>query len=60
MKAGTRIRAGMNAGPKELNEDFIRSLPDNGPEPRPTPWQPGRTIAKFRDSEGNHMVIISR
>ena len=21
----------MNAGPKELNEDFIRSLPDNGP-----------------------------
>ena len=29
-------------------------------EPRPTPWQPGRTIAKFRDSEGNHMVIISR
>ena len=21
----------MNAGPKELNEDFIRSLPENGP-----------------------------
>jgi hypothetical protein len=31
MKAGTRIPADMNAGPKELNEDFIRSLPDNGP-----------------------------
>ena len=21
----------MNAGPKELNEAFVRSLPDNGP-----------------------------
>ena len=21
----------MNAGPKELNEGFVRSLPDNGP-----------------------------
>jgi hypothetical protein len=31
MKTGTRIRADVNAGPKELNEDFIRSLPDNGP-----------------------------
>ena len=25
------MRADVNAGPKELNEDFIRSLPDNGP-----------------------------
>jgi predicted enzyme related to lactoylglutathione lyase len=29
-------------------------------EPRPAPWQPGRTIAEFRDSEGNRMVIASR
>ena len=29
-------------------------------EPRPAPWQPGRTIAEFRDSEGNHMVITSK
>jgi uncharacterized protein (DUF1330 family) len=31
MEARTRIPADMNAGPKELNEDFIRSLPDKGP-----------------------------
>jgi hypothetical protein len=31
MKAGTHMRADMNAGPKELDEDFIRSLPDSGP-----------------------------
>jgi predicted enzyme related to lactoylglutathione lyase len=29
-------------------------------EPGPAPWQPGRTIAEFRDSEGNRMVITSR
>lgn len=29
-------------------------------EPRPAPWQKGRTIAEFRDSEGNRMVIASR
>jgi hypothetical protein len=29
-------------------------------EPRPAPWQPERTIAEFRDSEGNRMVITSR
>ena len=29
-------------------------------EPRPAPWQPGRTIAEFRDSEGNRMMITSR
>lgn len=26
-------------------------------EPRPAPWIPGQTIAEFRDSEGNRMVI---
>jgi hypothetical protein len=31
MKTGTRMRANVNAVPKELNEDFIRSLPENGP-----------------------------
>ena len=29
-------------------------------EPRPAPWQPGRTIAEFRDSEGNRMVLASQ
>ena len=29
-------------------------------EPRPAPWQPGRTIAEFRDSEGNRLVIRSK
>jgi predicted enzyme related to lactoylglutathione lyase len=29
-------------------------------EPRPAPWQPGRTIAEFRDSVGNRMLIASR
>ena len=24
------------------------------------PWQPGRTVAEFRDSEGNRMVIASQ
>ena len=28
--------------------------------PRPAPWRPGRTIAEFRDSEGNRMVSASR
>jgi predicted enzyme related to lactoylglutathione lyase len=26
-------------------------------EPKPAPWIPGQTIAEFRDSEGNRMVI---
>lgn len=26
-------------------------------EPQEAPWQPGRTVAEFRDSEGNRMVI---
>lgn len=26
-------------------------------EPQEAPWEPGRIVAEFRDSEGNHMVI---
>jgi predicted enzyme related to lactoylglutathione lyase len=26
-------------------------------EPQEAPWQPGRIVAEFRDSEGNRMVI---
>lgn len=29
-------------------------------EPQEAPWEPGRTVAEFRDSEGNRMVIGSR
>lgn len=29
-------------------------------EPQEAPWQPGRIVAEFRDSEGNRMVIGSR
>ena len=29
-------------------------------EPHNPSWQPGRTVAEFRDSEGNRMVIGSR
>jgi hypothetical protein len=29
-------------------------------EPQEAPWQPGRVVAEFRDSEGNRMVIASR
>ncbi|WP_254027754.1 VOC family protein [Mesorhizobium ventifaucium] len=29
-------------------------------EPQEAPWQPGRTGAEFRDSEGNRMVIGSQ
>lgn len=29
-------------------------------EPMEAPWQPGRTVAEFRDSEGNRMVLGSR
>ncbi len=28
-------------------------------EPQEAPWQPGRIVAEFRDSEGNRMVIGS-
>ena len=29
-------------------------------EPQEAPWEPGRVVAEFRDSEGNRMVIGSR
>jgi predicted enzyme related to lactoylglutathione lyase len=29
-------------------------------EPQEAPWQPGRTVAEFRDSEGNRLVIGSK
>jgi len=29
-------------------------------EPQEAPWQPGRIVAEFRDSEGNRMVLASR
>ncbi|RWE54652.1 VOC family protein [Mesorhizobium sp.] len=29
-------------------------------EPQEAPWQPGRTVAEFRDSEGNRMLIGSQ
>ena len=28
-------------------------------EPGEAPWEPGRTVAEFRDSEGNRMVLGS-
>lgn len=28
-------------------------------EPQEAPWQPGRTVAEFRDSEGNRLVLGS-
>jgi len=29
-------------------------------EPQEAPWDAGRTVAEFRDSEGNRMVLASR
>lgn len=29
-------------------------------EPHRPPWRPDRTVAEFRDSEGNRMVLCSR
>lgn len=29
-------------------------------EPQEAPWEPGRTVAEFRDSEGNRMVMAAR
>ena len=29
-------------------------------EPQAAPYDPGRTVAEFRDSEGNRMVISSK
>ena len=28
-------------------------------EPQQAPWEPGRTVAEFRDSEGNRLVLSS-
>ena len=45
-------------------EEIASRLQSRGVEiitsPRPAPWQLGVTIAEFRDSEGNRMVISSR
>lgn len=45
-------------------EATVRKLKSRGveiiTEPGPAPWQPGRMIAEFRDSEGNRMVIASK
>lgn len=45
-------------------EDIISRLRLKGVEiitnPQPAPWQPGVTIAEFRDSEGNSIVVSSR
>jgi predicted enzyme related to lactoylglutathione lyase len=42
----------------------IKRLKSQGVEiesgPQQAPWQPGRTVAEFRDSEGNRIVIGSR
>ena len=42
----------------------VRKLKSKGieivTEPHCPPWQPGRTIAEVRDSEGNRMMIGSR
>lgn len=29
-------------------------------EPKPAEWAPGQTIAEFRDSEGNRMVVSNK
>jgi predicted enzyme related to lactoylglutathione lyase len=45
-------------------ETTVRTLKTQGveiiTEPQEAPWQPGRTVAEFRDSEGNRMVLGSR
>lgn len=42
----------------------VRALKSNGvkiiSEPRPSPYQPKRTVAEFYDSEGNLMVLSSK
>jgi predicted enzyme related to lactoylglutathione lyase len=44
-------------------EVTVKSLKAKGvtivSEPHSPPWQPGRLVAEFRDSEGNRMVIGS-
>ena len=45
-------------------EATVKRLKSNGVEiitdPGEAPWQPGRTVAEFRDSEGNRMALASR
>ena len=45
-------------------ETTVKTLKSRGveilAEPQEAPWQPGRTVAEFRDSEGNRMVIGSK
>ena len=45
-------------------EATVKALKSKGveivTEPQAAPWQPGRTVAEFRDSEGNRLVIGSR
>jgi predicted enzyme related to lactoylglutathione lyase len=45
-------------------EAAVEKLKSRGVEivskPQKAPWQPGRTVAEFRDSEGNRIVIGSR
>ena len=45
-------------------ETTVKTLKSRGveivTEPHAAPWQPGRIVAEFRDSEGNRMVIGSR
>lgn len=45
-------------------EATVQRLGSRGVEimtkPREAPWQPGRTIAEVRDSEGNRMMITTR
>lgn len=45
-------------------EATVRTLKSKGvdiiTEPQPAPYDPARTVAEFRDSEGNRMVISSR
>lgn len=45
-------------------EGTVAALESQGVEivsrPQEAPWQPGRTVAEFRDSEGNRMVLGSR
>ncbi len=45
-------------------EATVKTLKSKGveiiTEPQEAPWQPGRTVAEFRDSEGNRLVIGSR
>lgn len=44
-------------------EGIVKTLKSKGAqivsEPQPAPYDPGRTVAEFRDSEGNRMVISS-